>query len=231
MRTRPACPFRTTSASAIIMRTVNPQPDAHSVHTLGFIVAMPGMMSSSGTKRMISFSGLPQLASAALVPVTAVSLMKERRSIRNDRSTSEMTSQTVVRSLALAMTVHTKAHRHVHVSLRGALRFNVAVAGRALDVRANVRRVIEPDVRLRGISEHSLPREVAPFFAHLGNLPDARVVRRDSAMTRHAGPHARESRDRSFGHRLVTVLGARDAAACVSEMRELERLLDDNRMP
>ena len=50
------------------MRTVRPQPDAHNVQTPGFIVAMPGMMSSSGTKRMISFSGLPQLASAALVP-------------------------------------------------------------------------------------------------------------------------------------------------------------------
>ena len=40
------------------MRTLNPQPAAHSVHTLGFIVAMPGMMSSSGTKRMIWCSGV-----------------------------------------------------------------------------------------------------------------------------------------------------------------------------
>jgi hypothetical protein len=34
---------------------------------------------------MISFSGEPQLASAAPVPEIAVSLMKERRSIRGQR--------------------------------------------------------------------------------------------------------------------------------------------------
>src|SRR5262245_15617822 len=107
------------------------------------------------------------------------------------------------------MTVHAKAHRHVDVSLSRALRCDVAVTGRALDVRSNVRRVIEADVRLRRIPEHALPGEVAPFFAHLSDPPDARVIRGNSAMTRHAGPHAREPRDGSFGHRLVAVLGAR----------------------
>ena len=36
---------------------------------------------SAGTNRMSWFSGLPQLVRVALVPVIAVSLMKERRSI------------------------------------------------------------------------------------------------------------------------------------------------------
>ena len=40
----------------------------------------------SGTNRISWFSGLPQLASAALVPVTAVSLMNERRSMDIARS-------------------------------------------------------------------------------------------------------------------------------------------------
>ena len=62
-------------------RTVIPHPALHIGHTLGFHSAIPGTTSSSGMKRMIWFSGLPQLASVALVPVIAVSLMKSRRSI------------------------------------------------------------------------------------------------------------------------------------------------------
>ena len=54
-------------------RTVIPHPAAHSGHTLGFHTACP--------KRMSAFSGLLQLASAALVLEIAVSLMKDRRSI------------------------------------------------------------------------------------------------------------------------------------------------------
>ena len=129
------------------------------------------------------------------------------------------------------MTVHAEAHRHIDISLRGALRRNVAVARRAFDLGSNVRRVIEPDVRLRRIPEHALPGEVAPLFAHLRDLPDARAVRRDGAMAGHAGPHARQSCDGPFGHRLVTVLGAGDFPARVNDVWELERLLDDNRMP
>src|SRR5207237_584589 len=41
---------------------------------------LPGPTSSAGTKRMSWCSGFPQLASVALVPVTAVSLMNARRS-------------------------------------------------------------------------------------------------------------------------------------------------------
>jgi hypothetical protein len=76
MRCNPFLPSRTTSASASITRTVRPHPDAQSVHTPGLKIAAPGTMSSSGTKRMSCVSGTPQLAMAALVPETAVSLMK-----------------------------------------------------------------------------------------------------------------------------------------------------------
>src|SRR5216117_4062307 len=62
-------------------RTVTPQPAAHIGQMLGFHSATPGTTSSSETKRMSWCSGLPQLASVALVPVIAVSLMKSRRSI------------------------------------------------------------------------------------------------------------------------------------------------------
>ncbi len=62
-------------------RASTPQPALHSGHTLGFQTAIPGVSSSSGTKRISWCSGLPQPASAALVPVMAVTLKKRRRSI------------------------------------------------------------------------------------------------------------------------------------------------------
>ena len=44
-----------------ITLAVTPQPAAQSGHTLGFQTAIPGVSSSSGMKRTIWFSGLPQL--------------------------------------------------------------------------------------------------------------------------------------------------------------------------
>jgi hypothetical protein len=43
---------------------------------LGFQTATPGTSWSSGTNRIKWYSGLPQLASVALVPVNAESFMK-----------------------------------------------------------------------------------------------------------------------------------------------------------
>src|SRR5262245_52714825 len=121
-------------------RTVSPQPAWHSGQTLGFQVATPGMMSSSGTNLINWFSGLPQLASVALVPVMAVSLMKERRSISG---WLEVTGQAVDRRLALVVAVHAEAHRVFDTPLSHRLLSDVAVAGRALDLGANVRSVVE----------------------------------------------------------------------------------------
>src|SRR4051812_13787645 len=77
-------------------RTVRPHPALQRGQTLGFHTACPGTMSSSGTNRMSWFSGLPQLASVALVPAIAVSLMNERLSIR----------------IPDASTTHVGGHRH-----------------------------------------------------------------------------------------------------------------------
>src|SRR5687767_5139777 len=147
MRTMPAWPLRTTSASASMTRTVRPQPARHNGQTLGFHTATPGTMSSSGTKRMSWVSGLPQLASAALVPVTAVSLMKERRSI-----ISEVTGQTVDRRLVFPVAAHAEAHVEIDVPLRDRLLANVAVTRRALHLGADVRSVVELHVRLRCVA-------------------------------------------------------------------------------
>src|SRR5687767_515700 len=166
MRTTPAWPLRTTSASASMTRTVNPQPAWQSGQTLGFQTATPGMMSSSGTNRISWFSGLPQLASVALVPVMAVSLMKERRSI----GLLKVTDQTVDRRLALVVAVHAEAHRVLDAALRHRLLADVAVARCALDLGANVRSMIEFHVVVVGEPVHPLPGQVDPHFVHLGDL-------------------------------------------------------------
>src|SRR4029077_6356873 len=113
--TTPAWPFRTVSTSACMTRMVVPHPALHCGHTPGFSSASPGVRSSSGTNRISSCSGLPQLASVTAPPVTAVSLMKFRRSmIGNDL---EMTREAVVRRLLLAMTVHAESHRVIDLAL------------------------------------------------------------------------------------------------------------------
>src|SRR5258707_11073104 len=139
MRTTPACPFRTTSASASITRTVRPHPAAHSGQTPGFHAATPGMMSSAGTNRTRGAAGLPQPESAALVPVTAVSLMKERRSIGGDVPL-EMAGQAVGRDLRFVVTVHAVPQRQLDVPLVDGLIPGFAVTRRAPHLRPDGRR-------------------------------------------------------------------------------------------
>src|SRR3984893_12670891 len=174
-RTTPGCPPRITSTSASMIRTVTPHPLRQSGQTLGLHSATPGTSSSSGTKRMSWCSGFPQLASVALVPVMAVSLMKERRSISGDPS--EMTRHALVRRVLLAVTVHAESHVQVHVTLGHGLVRDVAVAGRASDARADMRRVVEPHVRLRGVRVHALPLQIEAFLLHRGDLLDERAIR------------------------------------------------------
>src|SRR6185436_10326086 len=113
-------------------RTVMPHPALHSGQTLGFHSAIPGTTSSSGTNRMIWFSGLPQLASVALVPVMAVSLMKSRR------STSVVAGQAVVGRLLLRVAVHAEAHVVIDDALGHGLIVEIAVAGGAVHARSEV---------------------------------------------------------------------------------------------
>ena len=142
----------------------------------------------------------------------------------------EMTREAIVRSLAFSVTVHAETHRHIDITLCDALRADVAVTRRAFDLRANVRRVIEPDVRLRGIAEHALPCEVTTLLPHLRDLTDTGAIGGNVSMAAHTSSHARKASHRPFRHSLVAVLRARDLAADVNVVRELERLFDLDRM-
>ena len=128
------------------------------------------------------------------------------------------------------MTVDAKPHRHVDVPLGDALRADVAVTRRALDLGANVRRVIEPDVGLSWIPEHPFPGKVTALLPHLSDLTYSRPIRGNRSMAGHARPYAREASHRTLRHGLVTVLRARDLAPDVDIVRKLERLFDDDRV-
>src|SRR5256885_15078270 len=110
-------------------------------HARCFSSAMPGVRSSPGMKRISCFSGLlgPPAAMAAAPPLTAVSLMKDRRSIDMGL---EVASQAVVGRLPCLVTIHAEPHRVIDVALGDGLLRDVAVTRRAVDVAAEVRRVV-----------------------------------------------------------------------------------------
>jgi hypothetical protein len=127
-------------------RAITPQPALQSGQMLGFQVAMPGTRSSSGMKRMTWCSGLAarrQRGGGAgdrgeLDEMSAV----HQRDLNSDKSGNRSTP-------ALFMAVHAEPHVHVHRAARHRLFDLAAVAIRALDLGANVRRMLEPHVRLR----------------------------------------------------------------------------------
>src|ERR1700730_15324500 len=204
-RTMPSCPPRTTSTSASMIRTLTPHPLRQSGQTLGFHSATPGTSSSSGTKRMIWWSGFPQFASVALVPAMAVSVMKERRSI--SVGLSEVARHALVRRVLLAVTVHAESHVHVDVALGHCLVCDIAVAGRALDARTDVRGVVEPHVRLRRIAVHALAFKIEAFLLHRGDRLDERPIRGEHHVADHAGVDARQPRNGTLRHTLMAVFG------------------------
>src|SRR5439155_8448648 len=136
----------------------------------------PGTSWSSGMKRMSWCSGCPQLASAAPVPLTAVSLMKSRRSM------SIVTGEAIVRCVLLPVTVHAEAHVDIDVALRHRLLRDVAVAGGALHIGAKMRRVIEAHVRSLRIPVHALPRDVESALLIIGDLLDERPIGGDGIV-------------------------------------------------
>src|SRR5215510_12128967 len=205
-----------------MMRTCRPQPAAHSRQTLGFHTATPGTNSSSGMKRMSWSSGLPQLASAAVVPVMAVTLMNSRRSI----TWLEVTRQAVVRRLPLPMAVHAEAHDVVDRTLGHGTAPHVTMARRAFDAGADVRRVVEPDVRLFLEPVDALPGEVDALLLELRELLNQRALGGDRVVADHAGLHARKPGDRALRHGVMTVLGALQPLADVDVVRKGKWLLD-----
>src|SRR6516225_1432933 len=179
---RPSCPWRTTSASASITRTVSPHPAEHKVQILGFQVETPGTRSSSGMKRMSCRSGLPQASSAAVAPVTAESLMKSRRSM----PFSKVTRGAVDGSPALFMTVQAETHLKVdHQDGYGLLR-HVSMADLTIHARTNMWGVIETNMGLRNIVIDALPADIFTAREHRRHFLNLRFVFGDDLVASHA---------------------------------------------
>src|SRR5437867_9693714 len=146
-----------TSASPSMTRTIKPQPAGQSGHTVGFQTEMPGVILSSGTKRIRRYSGLPQLASVTLPPVSAVALMNRRRSIL------VVTRQAVDRCLFRLVTSDAKAHRVIHRPLGHRHGRQITVTAGTFDPRLDVRCMVEANVSFFNEAVHALPRNVLPF--------------------------------------------------------------------
>ena len=122
------------------------------------------------------------------------------------------------------MAIHAEAHRVLDGPLRDRLFCDVPVTGRAFDLRSDVRRMIELDVIFVGEPVDALPRQVDALVSHGRHLLDARPVGCDGVVADHAGPEARNARDRSLVHTFMAEL-AHYALADVRVVRELDRLL------
>ena len=141
-----------------------------------------------------------------------------------------MTRQTVVRCLSLGVAVHAEPHGQIDVSLRHRLLRDGAVTRRAVDLRADMRRVVEPDMRRVRVTKHTLPREIDALRFERRELLDSRPIGRDVGVADHARLDARKPGDRSFGRALMAVVGAAQPLRDVNIVRELERL-DRHRTP
>ena len=122
------------------------------------------------------------------------------------------------------MTVHAIPHIEVDIALRNRLVRDVAMARRAFDVGADVRRMIEPDVRALRITVDALPVQVDSLLGHLRNLLDARPVSRDGGMADEAGIDAGQASLRTLRHGLVMgLVGANNVEALTKAVTDESR--------
>jgi hypothetical protein len=122
------------------------------------------------------------------------------------------------------MAIHAEAHVQIDVPLRYRLLSDVAVARCALDLRTDMRRVVELDVRLPRVSEDALPRQIQTLFAHLRYALNPRSVGRNRVVAHHARADARQTRNWTSRHGLVAVLSAGDLLSDVYDVWEFDRL-------
>ena len=139
---------------------------------------------------------------------------------------SVVTGEAVNRCLPLVVAVHAEPHRVLDRSLRDRLLAYIAVAGGTLDLLANVRRMVEPDVILGGEAVYTLPGEVQSLVPHRRDLLDAGSIRRDRLVADHARPHSGNARLRPLVYALVADLTG-DLFADVNVVGKLERLFVD----
>src|SRR5438552_6194752 len=98
---------------------------------------------------------------------------------------SKMTRQTIIRRVLLSVTVDAKPHVVIDHAFGDGLLRDVAVARRAVHLRADVRRVIELHVRFLRESVDALPRNLDALLRVRRHLLDQRTVGRNLAVADH----------------------------------------------
>jgi len=163
---------------------------------------------------------LPQLARVALVPVSADSFMKERRFILI------MTGKAVVGRALLPVAIDAKTHGVIHDALRHRHLRDLSVTSDAIDLRADVRRMVETHVRLFVESVDALPRHVFVPLCMVAQRLDTRIgLIPEIFVTVHADIDTGNSGARALLNAKVAV-GASDAdVGGMNLMRKIDRLL------
>ncbi len=163
---------------------------------------------------------MPQLASVALDPVMAETLMNCLRSILI------MTSQAVDRRALLLVTVKAESHRVIDDALGYRHLREIAVAVRTVDLRPDVRRMIEPHVRFSNESINPLPGDIFTALRARAQRLDSRIAGvSDVFVTAHADIDARNSCPRARLHSGMTGVAEHSNVICMNFMGEIDRLL------
>lgn len=109
-----------------------------------------------------------------------------------------MTGDAIHRGTVVPVALNAETHGVIHFSLGDGLRVHVAMAFRAIDARANVRRVIEFHVRGRVESVNALPWDVFTSGTICRKFLDFRLVCGDYLMAGHAEIDAGNARVRTL---------------------------------
>src|SRR5688572_14307096 len=96
---------------------------------------------------------------------------------------------------------------------------------RTFDLGANVRRMLEPHVRLGRITVDAIPVEIDPLTLHLGDLLDERPIGGDLRVAGHTSVEPRQTGTRPLFDRRMAV-GTDRAVAQVNLMGKRKRLRD-----
>ena len=124
------------------------------------------------------------------------------------------------------MAIDTKPHRMIHNALRYRHLGHIPMTRRALDLRPDMRRMVEPHMRFFEKSIHPLPRHVFVSPGMIAQCLDARIGRiTDILMTRHADIDARNSGTSSFFDAKMAIGTTDSDVGCMNLMWKIDRLL------
>ena len=137
-----------------------------------------------------------------------------------------MAGQAVVGRALLLMTIDAKTHSVVHDTLSDRHLRQIAVAGRAFHLRADMRRMIETDVRFLVKAIDPLPGHIFVPLGMVTERLDTRIrLISDIFMTGHADIDAGNPGASAFFHALMAVRASDADIGRMNFVRKIDRLL------